>query len=312
MHVSELDKSETQGKRTSSKGKISVVFLAPYWSSVSGLVGKGGAGGFSNYPLLELDSIDVSPSTIQKYPHAGSRGLNIHQLRVAFRFTGLPKYAFPRFVDSHRFALALKTYAQNEIQAATLADATAALFDTHPLAIQTARYPRALLHLPFEHILAKLPPVGDEKSASFYEEDDKVEPVVQLAQIMKSMEPPRCWGQAPDEGSIAVSPQKKSDAPMHLIASPQAVLPGKTADGDRQNGFAPVRLNDFASELLLDELSGLEGSDISSASLKGDLGRYISRLCTMIPRLENLEADQTQARVASLLLECLRMKVREY
>ena len=167
MHVSEYSQSQSQSRRSSNKQKLQVIFLAPYWngldSNTSNLaladVLSQGTSAFSSGPLFEIETIDVSEDTIQHYPYQGENGLNIDEFQALFKYTGLPKNAYPRFLDSHRLALALKTYAQQELQSdSTQSHAgTAALTDTHALANETAAFPIALLHLPFQYILSNLP-----------------------------------------------------------------------------------------------------------------------------------------------------------
>ena len=319
MHASELDKSTSQGKRNSSKGKVNVVFLCPYWNTNTIVGGKPFASGaFANSPLLEMDSIEVSEQTIQKYTYEGSKGLNIRQLRVEFRFTGLPKHYFSRFLDSHRLALALKTYAQNELIAIHSHQASAALFDTHILAIQTAKFPSALLHLPFDYILLKLPVVKDENSSSSQERDDNIEPTLQLREILKTMAPPHCWGQ----GGEVLTPMNNSSNKMSKPVTTKSPTPrllvlgerdrkrnGGTCEHNERSPDVMTDIGSFASQFLLDELIEIAKTDLSSSSLLGDLGRMISRIFRMLPEMRDITSSSRIVRQSSLLRDCLRMKV---
>ena len=319
MHASELDKSTSQGKRNSSKGKVNVVFLCPYWNTNAIVGGKPSASGaFTNSPLLEMDLIDVSEQTIQKYTYEGMKGLNIRQLRVAFRFTGLPKHFFSRFLDSHRLALALTTYAQNELVAIHSHQASAALFDTHILAIQTAKFPSALLHLPFDYILLKLPIVKDENSSSSQERDDNIEPILQLGEILKTMAPPHCWGQGGEVVTPTNNTSNKVIKPITTKSPTPRLLVLGESDRKRNRGACGhterssdvmTEIGCFTSQFLLDELIDIAKTDLSSSSLLGDLGRMISRIVRMLPEMRNITSSSRTARQISLLRDCLRMKV---
>jgi len=309
MHVSELERTKSHGnKRNSSKGKINVVFLCPYWNSINVISGKpSGPGSFADSPLIEMDTIEVSEQTIQKYPYDGSNGLNIRQFRVAFRFTGLPKHMFSRFVDSHRLALALKTYAQTEVKAVHTHQASAALFDTHFLAIQTAQFPSALLHLPFKFILNKLPVFGDEKSAM--QEEDMIEPVLHFSEMLNSMAPPHCWGQ---QGNVATpNARVNNGVKSATIKSP---VPKSLALGsDRAiqkvgSNHPPPEIVSFASQFLVDELTALCKAGLSSSSLLDDLGRMVSRMVVVVSRFHDIAPNLKFAKLSSLLQECLRLK----
>eukprot|EP00957_Ditylum_brightwellii_P021637 1631786-Ditylum_brightwellii.AAC.1 len=110
MHVSEIKALGTQqaSRRSSSKNSIHVVFLAPYWNGHYSFTSKNktdlfmknpnaGKDAFSAGPLFEMETVEVSETTIQKYPYddLNSESLSIDNLRSAFRFLGLPKAAFP-------------------------------------------------------------------------------------------------------------------------------------------------------------------------------------------------------------------------
>jgi hypothetical protein len=145
VHPSENGATSQQSKRSSSKQKLELMFLAPYWDSDSiyfkgrkvDVLSESGASLFHRGALFQVELIDATHNSIQYYPFDPENGVNIEQLRNAFRFTGLPKGAFPRFLDSHRLALGLKLYArQNLKKAISPTDiATAGLFETHPVAV---------------------------------------------------------------------------------------------------------------------------------------------------------------------------------
>jgi hypothetical protein len=310
MHLSELDKTKSQTKRHASKGKISVVFLCPYWNSNVSGGRSSGTGSFAESPLFEMDAIEVSEQTIQKYTHDGENGLNVRQLRVAFRFTGLPSHLFSRFLNSHRLAMALKTYAQSELKAVRSHQASAALFDTHVLALHTAQFPSALLHLPFNYLLSKLPVPEEEKSAS-QEVEDKIEPVLKLTEILKAMAPPRCWGQEDD----LVTPQNGHSSKVFKLAMTKSPTPralAMTVNVDNQStGIkeTPPEIEAVASHFLLEELTNLSTTECSSASLLNDLSRILSRMGRVLPGFRIIASNEKAAMLSSLLHDCLRLKV---
>ena len=317
LHVSELDKSQAQSKRNSAKQKVNVVFFAPFWAngnqpSIRGTIP------LTEYPLFEIECIDVSEETIQKYPYDGRLGINLHQLRVAFRFTGLPKSSFSRFLDSHRMAMALKVYAQAHLKSSSSKPhhATAALFDTHALAINTARYPTALLNLPFQYILSKLPFPGKENAPGV--DQDVLEPVLQLAFMIKAMEPPLCFGTEYDDITSPASHSKngacaKTDSSAPGMESPRRdVLMSK--DALILDSVAPddVNIKGILSTYLEDELDKLASTHLSSASLLEDIGRLVLRansISRLISSKVESEVKKKNTLLKSLLQECLRMKV---
>jgi hypothetical protein len=307
LHVSELDKSQSQTKRNSAKQKVTVVFLAPYWNTTGA---PGRAANYSSYPLFQMESIDVSHDTIERYRHDGHQGINIHQLRVGFRFTGLPKNAFGRYLDSHRMAMALKLYAQDELVATSTKSqqASAALFDTHPLAINTARFPSSILNLPFLHILSKLKSPGKKAAA---DEEDAQEPTVQLAYIMKSMEPPRCFGSEPG-GTEQENGARANKGALTLLASPQGLLASANSSNLAGASGDNITIGFLLSEYLQKELTSFAASDMPSSSLLQNLEKLVARANRIIGQFSGeakLEETAKNLKLKSLLQECLRMKV---
>lgn len=198
MHASETSGSSSQAKRSSAKQKVDVVFLAPYWNSNeigsrgrrTEALSENGDSSFHAGQLFHLELIEASGEVIKEYPYDPSKGLDLDQLRMSFRFTGLPKGAFPRFLDSHRLALALKAYATEKASNFSASDlASAGLFETHPMAVQAPVFPYVVLHLPFSYILSELPSLTREGS----DHETKPEPIIQISTILNSMKPPQCW-----------------------------------------------------------------------------------------------------------------------
>jgi hypothetical protein len=113
MHASEAQVST--GKRSSSKQKVDVVFLSPYWSSDDSgrsrrveSLSENDATAFYLAPTLQIETIDATEDMIRPYHSDGDDEIDIDALTTSFRFTGLPKTVFSRFLDSHRLALALR------------------------------------------------------------------------------------------------------------------------------------------------------------------------------------------------------------
>lgn len=327
MHVSELDGTPAQSKRSSTKKTLQVIFLAPYWNFTIASTPKlaladsmsQGTSTFSSGPLFELDTLDASEETIQKYPYEGKSGLNLDQLRVAFRFTGLPRNAFSRFLDSHRLALALKTYAQEELKPVSTHShaASAALTDTHPMAIETAKYPSALLHLPFEYILSHLPRTTDKDSLSLGKNEDHVEPTIQLQHIMLSMEPPACWGK--ESGSRAsgitiatpINGQGLTKALSGALTTPvsKRSLHLEDSGRDRTTSLPIAKILDIASDYLISTLSKLSSATSLSSKLLDQLAYLLSRLRQDVAAAKTLSFSQRRKKLLLFLMACLRTKV---
>lgn len=219
MHPSENGDVSLQGKRSSSKQKLDLVFLAPYWDSEN-LYARGrkvealsetGSSAFHTGALFQVEASFAAFDTIQPYPFDPENDIDIEQVKNTFRFTGLPKPAFSRFLDSHRLALALKLYARKHAKKndSPANMATAGLFETHPVAIRTPIFPSVVLHLPFSFILSQLP-----KSESYDDTISPVEPILHLAGIVDAMKPPTIWGSGntnfPGTPDVSVSTHKNT------------------------------------------------------------------------------------------------------
>ena len=229
MHASEAD---SQGRRNSSKQKVDLVFLAPYWDTESGKKGgsmsESGQARFDGSPLLLLETIDATDETIKEYPYSMHSGLDVTQLQMSFRFTGLPKSAFNRYLDAHRLAMALREYALRHLKSQNTATdkASAGLFETHPMSVEAPTFPPVILHLPFSYILSQLP---RPNTAHLGDSDDNKEPVLQLNSIVSSMKPPFCWGKE-SRDSHSDSNGKRSTveslSPMKQQVADQYIAPG--------------------------------------------------------------------------------------
>lgn len=225
MHPSENSGSTSSNKRSSSKQKLALVFLAPYWDSeasphrnrkVEGLF-ESGAQAFQSGALFQVESVDAAHETIQPYPFDPDSSLDIDQVRNSFRFTGLPKSVFSRFLDSHRLAMGLKlfarTHAKRNDSQATMA--TAGLFETHPLAVRAPILPLVVLHLPYQFILSQLP-----SSDVYNNEISPTESVLKLSSIVDSMKPPKSCG---DNGSNVVGTPNRPTTTLNSATSTPSI-----------------------------------------------------------------------------------------
>jgi hypothetical protein len=329
MHVTELKALGNQilSRRSSSKNEIHVVFLAPFWNGDRNGAGSNSAIATSKYatgPLFELESIDVSSDTILKYPHSVEDGkISITNLQSEFRFLGLPKAAFSRFLDSHRIAMALKTYARKEMkksfQSAIDADATAALTDTHPMSIRTFAFPEALLHLPFEYILSKHPDPAKRKVKSFIEDDTEVtEPIMQLQTILKAITPPNCWSETlvsslshPETPVKKVQPLSLPDSKgLTPTMSPALDISLRvSSESERKNLWG---IESFASAYLLRHIQSASNGDVSPLhSLHEGLRKLVKNLNKVVIESEEAAVQNLESRrekLASILVQCLSVK----
>lgn len=331
MHVTELKALGNQilSRRSSSKNEIHVVFLAPFWNGDRNGTGSNPTAATSKYatgPLFELETIDVSSDTILKYPHSVKDGnLSITNLQSEFRFLGLPKAAFPRFLDSHRIAMALNTYARKEMkknfQSAVDVDATAALTDTHPMSIRTFPFPEALLHLPFEYILSKYPDPAKRKVKSFIEDDAEVtEPIMQLQTVLKAILPPNCWSEnLVSSSSLPETPVKKVQ-PLSLPDS-KGLTPTMSptldvtlrisSESEKKNLWG---IESFASAYLLRHIQPSSNGDIIPLhSLEEGLRKLVKSLNKVVIESEETVVQNLESRkekLASILVQCLTVKAQ--
>jgi hypothetical protein len=317
MHFSELQTGSQ--KRLSTKQKIEVVFLAPYWNSpaaigsrnrsdsYTGSLQKHGSSIFSTGSLFEVESIDASPESIQPYTHDLDRGLDMDELSTSFRFAGLPKAAFSRFVESHRLALALRTYS-TKVMKSTVADeiekTTAGLFEAHPLAGQTPKFPEAVLHLPFQFILSQLPSVENENTQTSFNKTSE-EPALQLGVILDAMKPPTCWGQGDDVTFHVNSNSPESAALSRPFASPAAPLSLSSIGGD-----GAVSVDRFLAGLKsLSEVLSKENESMSTLLIQ-NLSQLLSKVPTESIQISALSTDERKARLKALVKLWVIVKVR--
>ena len=259
MTINATTNASTGSKRSSSRQKVDVVFLSPYWTSddlfgasrqrriTESLLSSDDVGSKTN-PLLMIETIDANDEMIKEFPVTSSlsninngnskAGLDIGQLRISFRFTGLPKAVFPRYVDAHRLALALQLYAKNHVKSSSLSHqdrATAGLFETHPMSVQVPTFPNVVLHLPFQFILSKLPRHFNNVDEYANTSNGTIEPILYLETIVKSMTPPYCWNSTNDNATILSTDGR----PMMDDKGTPIVLPILT-DSNTPNAVQPA------------------------------------------------------------------------
>jgi hypothetical protein len=320
MHFTEMKSYGSQNKRGSQKQKVDVVFLAPYWNAPPNMSGgrraesyseslsRHGSSIFSSGPLFEVENIDASEESIQEYPYDPERGLDMDQLLTSFKFAGLPKAAFSRFVDSHRLALGLKTYSQKVMESTAATDldrTTAGLLEAHPIAGQTACFPDALLHLPFAFILSQLPsPTKESSHLPFDDSNSNEEPALQLGIILESMKPPTCWGVG---GNVSLP--VKASPETTIQSKPFASTPISLKFG---SDGAPVTLDRFMSGL--SSLSSLLSNTQDESSMSALLAQNLSQLLSKVPcnsaELKNLAIDVKRDRLKALVKLWIVVKVR--
>jgi hypothetical protein len=323
MHFCEMKSYGSQTKRGSQKQKVDVVFLAPYWNAPPAIasgrrsesyaesLSRHGSSIFSSGVLFEVESIDASEDTIQEYPHDSGADLDIDQLRVSFKFAGLPKAAFSRYVDSHRLALGLRTYSEKVLKSTAITDlerTTAGLLEAHPMAAQAPSFPLAVLHIPFEHILSQLPALDRESSTiSFDEFTANEEPALQLGKILDSMKPPFCWGMGGDTNSDETS-SPEAGARRSLITSPPLAF-----SFDEGSDASPVTIDRFISDL--SSLQTLLSCSEDESSMSCLLGHNLNQLLKKIPHhaseFKNLSVESKLNRAKALVKLWIVVKVRE-
>ena len=330
MHVTEikaLGAQLTGSRRSSVKNEIHVVFLAPFWNGERAGSTPGVPTATSQYatgPLFELETIDVSNDTIQKYQYGRSdkATLSITDLQSEFNFLGLPKAAFPRFLDAHRMAMALKLYANKENRkrrhmTAIDAEATASLTETHPLSIKTFSFPDALLNLPFGYILSKFPDL-----ATHSKEDGAgcEEPVMQLQFMLDSLIPPRCFNVDTNIPSSQrwETPVKRNVQPLSIpdsrgftptISPPLNASLRRTSEADSSMLWDS---SSFASSYLINQIQPSPDGKLSPLhTLYEQLERLVKNLNKMVIALEEgttSNLDMRREKLASIIVQCMTVK----
>jgi hypothetical protein len=310
MHASEGDGfaggSTATTKRTISKQKVEVVFLAPYWIADDQfgrqrrleLLSENGESSLKTNPLFMVETVDANDEMLKEFSFDSSNmeGLDITRLRAAFRFTGLPKSVFSRFLDAHRIAMALKQYAKVHLKSSpqsltSMDKAAAGLFESHPIAVQVPSFPSVILHLPFSYILSKLPrayldtSTGSSMTIDARAMEPNVEPILNLDSMVKAMIPPNCWNDDISQNVNAIGSNTTTalvkPQPSDFAQTPTQALwiSGATSSGDDADDERTSAIMSFMMEfpLLNDSLNRF----YSSPTLVGVLS-CLTRLLSQI------------------------------
>lgn len=264
-------------------------------------------------PLFELDRIDANANNIQKYPFDS---LSIEKLQSSFRFLGLPKAVFPRYLDSHRLAVALKSYAKSHIPKVYSHDdenasASASLTESHILSVKAPIFPQVVLNLPYDFILNKLPHPSEHATAASLSDGNSIcEPTINIDHIVKAMSPPECFGKSKNIDPVVGTALDTNTA----ILSPtrEAKLSSETIDGllNPHEEDTTWALGNFASNFLLDLFeSNSNNNDLSSDGF-AHIGQLILSLIAKLKQIANESDDGTKKRHSkTFLLQCIRVKV---
>jgi hypothetical protein len=328
LHASESTGPLSQGKRSTSKQKVELVFLAPYWdadehlgfggrssssSRRAGSLSETSQSAFNSGPLLHWETVEATDEMIKEYPHDGQEGLDIYQLRMAFRFTGLPKAAFPRFLDSNRLAMGLKMFAKRHLKTKLTATdrASAGLFETHPMSVKTPVFPHVVLHLPFSFILSQLPRPIDQIRGSSDNGQSNVEPVLQLGSIVDAMKPPTCWGITTDDHGHSLPPDSPSNNNGTSNHQQPPSTPGDWLSSfEEENGKYPsLELDNFVRDLLpLVEVFNRSSSSPPVAALLTNVTRLLSQLSEVKLQSTDLEKSERLEKLRSLVTFWINVK----
>jgi hypothetical protein len=335
MHASEGDGNTISGaataKRTISKQKVEVVFLAPYWISDDQfgrqrrleLLSENGESSLKTNPLFMIETIDANDEMLKEFSFdsINLEGLDIARLRAAFRFTGLPKSVFSRFLDSHRIAMALKQYAKVHLKSSpqslsSMDKAAAGLFESHPIALQVPSFPSVILHLPFSYILSKLPrayldtSTGSSVAIESRAMEPSVEPILNLDGMIKAMIPPNCFNDANAQTVTAISPNAATTLvkpqPSDFVQAPTQALwiSGATTAGEDVDDERASAIMSFMMEFPL--LNESLNRFYSSPTLVGVLS-CLTRLLSQIGEedeemtIRALTISERQGKLRSLI-----------
>ena len=231
--------------------------------------------------MFEYDTVDVSEYNIQEYTNDS---ISIETLETSFRFLGLPKGAFARYLDSHRLAVSLKAYSVRHMSKNHDSEdqllASASLTESHILSVKAPIFPDVVLMLPFDYILSKLAHPSELASSLLGNEEDTQEPVIDIDAIVHSLSPPECFGK------IAQTPRNRSCLTPQMPSSPDTnFTPAKTAkralqltsEESDEDADAIWSINKFASDFLVG-LFQSESVDDYSVEGFGQLGKLITNL----------------------------------
>jgi len=322
MHVSEIKKGVNNQYSRRGVQKVHLIFLAPYWNGQSSARAKSNATSpqeiYSSGHLFEMEQLEPSSDVIQKYPYDNTGVLPIDQIRGAFRFLGLPKAAFSRYLDSHRLAVALRGYSKlhlaknNDINNAS---AFASLTDCHTLSVRAAQFPPELLNLPYQFMLSKIPQPAERSSLLDSDDGEEItEPMLKLNLILRAMSPPYCFGgtlvKTDEDGKNARSKEAENSTPS-MPSTPQNVPIATILSPDVKSLELSIRK--FASEDLLclighGSMKSETPPGISPPFLS--LGLQLSSLLTKLNEESGVKqaSNDHRKRPSAFLSTCLMVK----
>lgn len=290
--------------------------MAPFWNSNTSSSSREDARDpYSLGPMFEWETIEVSENTLKKYPFDR---LSIEDLMLGFKFLGLPKAVLSRYLDSHRLALALKTYARKYIPTNYLpgdddAFASASLTESHVLSVLTPMFPQEVLDLPFDFILRNLPRPSEHASAFFDNDETTSETVVDIKSIIDSMSPPLCYGRKQlEQGTdIALSPENNKRKMMMLSPSPNFTpMSNRCESENAEKDDVMWSVNNFASELLVElfETSQAAGN-LHISYLAQLLSNLILHLRGLLHEFKDFDVKKQRKELKRILCHCLVVKV---
>jgi hypothetical protein len=288
--------------------QIQVVFLAPFWNGNASASSKEGTNPYSLGPYFEIDTIDVTENTIKKYPF---ESVSIEDFQNAFQFLGLPKGMLSRYIDSHRLALALKTYARKHIPTNYLPGdenvfASASLTDSHVLSVLAPIFPHEVLDLPYDFILNNLPRAH---TTSFDTDETTTEQCINIKSIIDSMTPPLCFGrkQLSEGTNLTLSPENSQSCQMIMSPKPN-FSPNKNGSVNAEDDDVIWSVKNFASELLTDlfEQASANQCIVNVVQL---LNSLISQLKELSDEFSGLDVKKQRKELKRILCQCLLVKV---
>jgi len=318
LHMKELKTSSSQGfvRRNSSRATVQIVFLAPYWNgNKTTSKGKEALNGHHEAEAIRNDAfsygihfeyavVEASENTIFQYPYDCTNDvLSIDKLRAAFSFTRLPKTAFPRYLDSHRLAMALRRYACLHLRKSS---ATTSLTDCHPMSIRAPDFPSVVLNLPYNYILSQLPHPSDMASRLPNEDEhESTEHILNIKLILESMCPPLCWNIERNNTNLG-GVYKNISSP---IKSPRLQRKGDlistTLSGERT-----IDINQFTQDVFF--LNLIKDDTCTTPELE-IIREQMTYLLTQLNQLShNPSVLQKHDAVGSFLLKCLDVKVGRF
>jgi acetoin utilization deacetylase AcuC-like enzyme len=317
-HFIEMNNSVGGSRRTSFKNLVEVVFLAPWWNGLalsSNAVDSKDP--YSHGPIVEFDTIEVSEYNILKYPYDA---ISIEKVWGSFRFLGLPKSVFARYLDAHRLAAALKAYAKNHIsdEHASRSDdqvmASANLTESHALSVRTPIFPHVALSIPFEYVLSKLSQPSELPPTFMADEDNNLEPIIDIDAIIRSMSPPECFGvKQQDSSNEQIDITRTPEYRRGVIMSPDKTFtPSNVAHSQQNDEDSLWSLNKFASDFLCElfqsQSSSGDGAVDGLAHMEKLLTNLIANLKRHSREIPGYSTSERKSTLKNLLCQCLVIK----